>query len=124
MNSLELAGVSKSFGDFTAVSNIDLTIPRGELVSFLGPSGCGKTTLLRLVAGLERATAGSIRICGEDVTKTPPYRRGIGMVFQSLALFPHLSECRLWTAALRGRSGDLQLAGKRASRSGSSSRSG
>lgn len=91
MNSLELASVSKSFGDFTAVSNIDLTIPQGELVSFLGPSGCGKTTLLRLVAGLERATAGSIRICGEDVTKTPPYRRGIGMVFQSLALFPHLS---------------------------------
>src|SRR3989304_1285539 len=88
---IQLAGVSKSFGPIRAVDAADLRVERGELVALLGPSGCGKTTLLRLIAGYERPDAGTVEIGGRDVTALPPERRGVGMVFQDYALFPHLS---------------------------------
>ncbi|MBC6439891.1 MAG: ABC transporter ATP-binding protein [Rhodospirillales bacterium] len=91
MSGLELKDISKRFGAVTAVTDVNLDIPQGRFISFLGPSGCGKTTLLRLIAGLERATTGHIVLDGEDLTEKPTHRRNIGMVFQSLALFPHLS---------------------------------
>ena len=87
---LDLAGLEKRFGSVRAVDGVSLRIPAGTLVSFLGPSGCGKTTLLRLIAGLDVPDAGRIVLDGEDVTKRPAHQRDIGMVFQSLALFPHL----------------------------------
>ncbi len=88
---LEIVGVRKSFGATVAVENFDLTVERGEFVSFLGPSGCGKTTTLRMVAGFEKPTAGRIVIDSVDVTDMPPNRRNIGMVFQSYALFPNMT---------------------------------
>ncbi|NDV88472.1 ATP-binding cassette domain-containing protein [Aurantimonas aggregata] len=91
MSFLDIAGVTKSFGPNTVVHGFDLAIQKGEFVSFLGPSGCGKTTMLRMVAGFELPTAGTIRIDGEDVTHQQPNRRRIGMVFQAYALFPNLS---------------------------------
>jgi putative spermidine/putrescine transport system ATP-binding protein len=87
---LVLEGIGKRFGEITALADIDLAIPDGSFVCFLGPSGCGKTTLLRIVAGLEEPSAGRVLIGDEDVTAVPTSRRGVGMVFQSLALFPHL----------------------------------
>jgi putative spermidine/putrescine transport system ATP-binding protein len=87
----ELRGVSQVFGDFVAVDDIDLSIRRGALTTLLGPSGCGKTTTLRMLAGYSAPTSGTILIDGEDSTRTPPEKRGLGMVFQSYALFPHLS---------------------------------
>ncbi len=90
-DALTLHGVSKHFGEIVAVSDVDLAVPRGKLVCFLGPSGCGKTTLLRLIAGLELPTGGEVRLRGKDITHLPAHRRNLGMVFQSLALFPHLS---------------------------------
>jgi putative spermidine/putrescine transport system ATP-binding protein len=91
MTFLELNGVQKRFGDVAAVSNFNLVAARGEFVSFLGPSGCGKTTTLRMIAGFERPTAGSIVIDGTDITDRPPNRRNVGMVFQSYALFPNMT---------------------------------
>jgi putative spermidine/putrescine transport system ATP-binding protein len=91
MADLTLSGVTKSFGATRAVDAVDLTVPAGTFVCLLGPSGCGKTTLLRMIAGLEEPTAGSIRLGEEDITGLPAHRRGFGMVFQSLALFPHLT---------------------------------
>jgi spermidine/putrescine transport system ATP-binding protein len=88
---LALTGVAKSFGDHVAVNEIDLEIARGEFVTLLGPSGCGKTTLLRLLAGFEQPTAGSILLDGQDLTRLPPERRPLNLVFQSYALFPHMS---------------------------------
>jgi len=88
---LKLDGLVKRFDDVTAVAGIDLELPPGKLISFLGPSGCGKTTLLRMIAGLERPTEGRIFLDDEDITDRPAYTRDIGMVFQSLALFPHLN---------------------------------
>jgi putative spermidine/putrescine transport system ATP-binding protein len=88
---LRLQGLVKRFGDLTAVAGIDLELPPGRLISFLGPSGCGKTTLLRMIAGLERPTEGRVFLDSEDITDRPPHTRDIGMVFQTLALFPHLS---------------------------------
>lgn len=88
---LRLSGLVKRFGDVRAVDGVDLELPAGRLISFLGPSGCGKTTLLRMIAGLERPTEGRVWLDGEDVTDRPAHLRDIGMVFQSLALFPHLS---------------------------------
>ena len=87
---LVLDGLVKRFGSVRAVDGVSLDIPAGTLVSFLGPSGCGKTTLVRMVAGLERPTAGRVVVGGTDVTRQPAHERDIGMVFQSLALFPHL----------------------------------
>jgi len=91
MSGLQLGGITKTFGVVTAVKNIDLELPAGRFVSFLGPSGCGKTTLLRLIAGLETPSAGRIVLDDEDITELPTHKRNIGMVFQSLALFPHLN---------------------------------
>ncbi|MDR3403636.1 MAG: ABC transporter ATP-binding protein [Chthoniobacter sp.] len=88
---VELRNVTKRFGDFTAVDNIDLTIKEGEFLTLLGPSGCGKTTLLRMVSGFEIPTEGSVWLAGADVTHLPPYRRDVNQVFQSYALFPHLT---------------------------------
>ncbi|MFC1237485.1 ferric ABC transporter ATP-binding protein [Vibrio sp. F74] len=86
-----LKNVCKRFGDNTVIGNLDLEIEKGTLVTLLGPSGCGKTTVLRLVAGLEKPTSGQIFIDGEDVTNTSIQHRDICMVFQSYALFPHMS---------------------------------
>ncbi|HEY9679212.1 MAG TPA: ABC transporter ATP-binding protein [Drouetiella sp.] len=83
--------VSKRFGDTDAVREINLDVKAGEFFSFLGPSGCGKTTLLRMIAGFEQPTTGSVTIGGEDVTRTPPHKRPVNMVFQNYALFPHLT---------------------------------
>jgi putative spermidine/putrescine transport system ATP-binding protein len=87
----ELIGVSQQFGDFTAVDAIDLDIPEGRFTTLLGPSGCGKTTTLRMIAGYLTPTSGTIRIGGADATRTPPEKRDLGMVFQSYALFPHMT---------------------------------
>ena len=89
MDDLILRGVSKSFGNTVAVEPIDLTFGKGELTALLGPSGCGKTTLLRMVAGLEAPTLGTITLGTEDITFLPAHKRKFGMVFQSFALFPH-----------------------------------
>ncbi len=91
MADVELSGVSKSWGGAPAVDNVSFSAARGSLVAILGPSGCGKSTTLRLVAGLETASSGRIVIAGRNVTNLPPACRGISMVFQSYALFPHLS---------------------------------
>ena len=88
---LELRGVTKSFGSVDVLHGIDLSIAGGEFVVFVGPSGCGKSTLLRLIAGLEEVSAGAIAIGGRDVTDLDPSQRGIAMVFQSYALYPHMS---------------------------------
>ncbi len=89
--SVELVGVTKRFGEFTAVDDIDLTLGRGEFFTLLGPSGCGKTTTLRMIAGFEQPTEGHIRIEGDEVAGMPPHKRPTNTVFQSYALFPHLS---------------------------------
>ena len=86
---LELNDVTKRFGEVVAAEAITLGVGDGEFFALLGPSGSGKTTMLRIIAGLERPDAGSVRIGGRDVTREPPYRRGIGMVFQDFLLFPH-----------------------------------
>ncbi|MEM7519395.1 MAG: ABC transporter ATP-binding protein [Pseudomonadota bacterium] len=91
MDDLVLTGVSKSFGSARAVEQTDLTFAKGELTALLGPSGCGKTTLLRMIAGLETPSSGTIRLGGKDITDLPAHRRKFGMVFQSFALFPHYS---------------------------------
>ncbi len=91
MPHLLLENLSKRYGSTTALTGVDLAVEKGELVTLLGPSGCGKTTVLRMVAGFVAPTSGAIRIGGADVTGIVPNARGIGMVFQSYALFPHLS---------------------------------
>jgi multiple sugar transport system ATP-binding protein len=91
MGSLQLKSVRKSFGPVDVIKGIDLDVKDGEFVVFVGPSGCGKSTLLRIIAGLEDATSGSISIDGTEVVTVPPAKRGIAMVFQSYALYPHLS---------------------------------
>jgi len=88
---VEFLQVSKRFGRVTAVDAVSFAIQRGEFFSLLGPSGCGKTTTLRLLAGFEQPDAGEIRVAGASMRDTPPYERKLGMVFQSYALFPHLS---------------------------------
>ncbi len=91
MADVELLHVTKTWGGAPAVNEVSFSVNRGSLVAILGPSGCGKSTTLRLVAGLEAASSGRINIAGRDVTHLPPAQRGISMVFQSYALFPHLS---------------------------------
>ncbi len=88
---IKLRGITKQFGPFTAVSGVDLDIYKGELFSLLGGSGCGKTTLLRMLAGFETPTAGSISIDGIEMNQVPPYERPVNMMFQSYALFPHMN---------------------------------
>lgn len=91
MTAVQLNGVRKDFGEFTAISNIDLDIQSGELVALLGPSGCGKTTTLRMIAGLEVPSAGEICFDGKDVSEVAVQNRNVGMVFQRYALFPHMT---------------------------------
>ena len=91
MGRITLDKVTKQFGDVQVIPPLDLTINDGEFVVFVGPSGCGKSTLLRLIAGLEDVTAGEIRIDGKPATDLPPAKRGLAMVFQSYALYPHMS---------------------------------
>lgn len=91
MATLQLAGVHKNFGDTSVLNNVDIDIADGEFMVFVGPSGCGKSTLLRSISGLEKVSAGYIRIGGLDVTRTPPAKRGVAMVFQSYALYPHMT---------------------------------
>lgn len=91
MGSIQLREVSKSFGSVEVIPPLNLTIDESEFVVFVGPSGCGKSTLLRLIAGLEDVTSGEIHIDGNDITETRPSRRGLAMVFQSYALYPHMS---------------------------------
>ncbi|MBK3425601.1 ABC transporter ATP-binding protein, partial [Methylobacterium ajmalii] len=91
MGTLLLDGLTKRYGEATAVAGVDLDIRQGELVALLGPSGCGKTTTLRMVAGFIEPSAGRVVIGGRDVTRLPPHARDTGMVFQSYALFPHMS---------------------------------
>lgn len=88
---IKIRSLSRHFGDFVAVDNIDLDIEKGELFSILGASGCGKTTLLRMLAGFEIPTSGTIEIDGVDVTHQPPYERHVNMMFQSYAVFPHMT---------------------------------
>ncbi|MFZ1660442.1 MAG: ABC transporter ATP-binding protein [Paracoccaceae bacterium] len=90
MIALSLENICKSFGQVAVLKDISLTVNDGEFIVFVGPSGCGKSTLLRSIAGLEDVTSGTIRIGSDDVTNTPPAKRGIAMVFQSYALYPHL----------------------------------
>ena len=92
--SIEISGISKSFGDFVALEDINLTIPSGQLTALLGPSGGGKSTLLRIIAGLETADAGTIRIEGHDATTLPARKRNVGFVFQHYAVFKHMSVAR------------------------------
>ncbi|MCX7646673.1 MAG: ABC transporter ATP-binding protein [Rhodobacteraceae bacterium] len=91
MSSVVLSDLCKSFGAIDVIRGVDLVIEPGEFCVFVGPSGCGKSTLLRLIAGLEEATSGTIRIDGKDVTDAEPSARGIAMVFQNYALYPHLT---------------------------------
>ena len=91
MGKIELTKVRKSFGDVHVIPGIDLEINDGEFVVFVGPSGCGKSTLLRLIAGLEDTSSGTIEIDGKDATNLPPAKRGLAMVFQSYALYPHMT---------------------------------
>ncbi|MGJ8693589.1 MAG: ABC transporter ATP-binding protein [Thalassotalea sp.] len=91
MGSITLKQVTKSFGKVNVIKPIDLAIKDGEFIVFVGPSGCGKSTLLRMIAGLEDTTSGTIDIDGQDATATPPAKRGLAMVFQSYALYPHMT---------------------------------
>ena len=90
-SAVELKNVVKKFDEVTAVDDIDLTIGDGEFFSLLGPSGCGKTTTLRMIAGLELPTAGSVLIHGEEMGLKPPNKRPVNTVFQNYALFPHMT---------------------------------
>ena len=88
---ITLTGLRKTFGENAAVDGVDLTIPDGEFFSMLGPSGSGKTTVLRMIAGFERPTGGTVELGGVDVTRAAPFQRDVSTVFQDYALFPHLS---------------------------------
>ena len=100
-SSVQLAGVAKQFGSTIVIRDVTLDIAPGEFVVFVGPSGCGKSTLLRLVAGLEQPSAGTIHISGRDVTDVHPSKRGVAMVFQSYALYPHMSVAENMAFGLR-----------------------
>jgi len=96
-----LSGISKAFDGKTIISDFDLHIGHGEFITLLGPSGCGKTTILRLLAGLETTDSGRITLDSSDITDTPAEQRHINTVFQSYALFPHMSELRAVSAYVR-----------------------
>jgi alpha-glucoside transport system ATP-binding protein len=91
MSSLDLKGVGKAYGELNVLKDVNLDIERGEFIVFVGPSGCGKSTLLRMIAGLEDVTHGTLTLDGMELNEVPPARRGIAMVFQSYALYPHMS---------------------------------
>ena len=91
MADIVIDNVTKSFGSFVALARVDLHVADGEFLALLGPSGCGKTTLLRIIAGLETQSSGSVKIGGRDVSALPPRKRGLAMVFQNYAVFPHMT---------------------------------
>ena len=101
MTALTLTNICKNFGPVEVLKDITLSVEEGEFVVFVGPSGCGKSTLLRVIAGLETATTGAVEIGGEAVDNVPPAQRGIAMVFQSYALYPHLSVCENMALGLK-----------------------
>jgi ABC-type sugar transport system ATPase subunit len=101
MTTVDLRGIRKSFGRVPVLHGVDLAIATGEFLVLLGPSGCGKSTLLRLVAGLEDPDAGEIRIGGREVTDLEPRERGVAMVFQNYALYPHMNVAANMGFALR-----------------------
>jgi len=101
MGSLSLRSICKSFGPIEVLKGVDLEVQDGEFVVFVGPSGCGKSTLLRIIAGLDEQTSGDVRIDGRLMNNIPPAKRGIAMVFQSYALYPHLSVARNMGLALQ-----------------------
>ena len=101
MTFLKLQGVEKQFGEVKTIKGIDLTIERGQFTVFVGPSGCGKSTLLRLIAGLETLNAGSITLDGRDITRLPSAQRDLAMVFQSYALYPHMTVAENMSFSLR-----------------------
>ena len=101
MSYLQLRGIEKKFGALRVIQGIDLEIQRGEFVVFVGPSGCGKSTLLRLIAGLEQTDAGSVTLDGRDITEAPSSQRDLAMVFQSYALYPHMSVFENMSFALK-----------------------
>lgn len=109
MFGLSLDRLRKTYQDYVAVDDVSLSIPHGQFVCFLGPSGCGKTTLLRMIAGLEDPTEGTISLNGRDITAQPPNVRKFGMVFQSLALFPHLTVAENIGFSLRLQGRDARL---------------
>ncbi|MVS97475.1 ABC transporter ATP-binding protein [Devosia marina] len=98
---IELVGIDKHYGTFHALKNIDLIIPKGQFVALVGPSGCGKSTLLRSIAGLESITGGTMKIAGEVMNGVPPRKRDVAMVFQSYALYPHMTVEQNLTYSLR-----------------------
>jgi multiple sugar transport system ATP-binding protein len=101
VTALELIGITKAFGRTEVLTGIDLAVEEGDFVVFVGPSGCGKSTLLRIIAGLEDQTAGHLRIAGVSADGVPPAKRGIGMVFQTYALYPHLDVAGNMSLALK-----------------------
>src|SRR5829696_3319518 len=103
---VEIIGVTKRFGDVTAVDGMDLRIARGEFYSLLGPSGCGKTTTLRMIAGFEQPTEGEIVLAGIPIAGVPPYQRNVNTVFQHYALFPHMNVAQNVGYGLRQRKVD------------------
>jgi spermidine/putrescine ABC transporter ATP-binding subunit len=111
---IKLDGVKKRFGDVKAVNGIDLSVEEGTFLTLLGPSGCGKTTTLRMIAGFEEPTEGSVIIDGEDVSSTPPYDRPTSMVFQNFALFPHKSVGENVAFGLKMRGVDAETRERRA----------
>ena len=113
MAGLTLEDITKRFGSVVAVRDVNLHLPDGQFVCFLGPSGCGKTTLLRLIAGLENPSSGRIMLDDEDITHTPAHKRNFGMVFQSLALFPHMTVGENVSYSLRSRKADKATRRKR-----------
>lgn len=114
MSGLTLENIDKNFGAVVAVRDVNLHLPDGQFICFLGPSGCGKTTLLRLIAGLEKPCRGRILLDEEDITHTPAYKRNFGMVFQSLALFPHMTVSDNVSYSLRVRKTDKSARRQRA----------
>ncbi|RAR52205.1 putative spermidine/putrescine transport system ATP-binding protein [Paraburkholderia unamae] len=113
MTQLILQDVAKRFNDAYAVDHVNLNVPDGKLVCFLGPSGCGKTTLMRIIAGLETPTSGSMTFAGEDLLRVSANRRNFGMVFQSLALFPHMTVAQNIAYPLRLRRTDATTQSRR-----------
>ena len=106
---LQLRGIEKFFGEHRAIKGIDLTINQGEFIVFVGPSGCGKSTLLRLIAGLEGIDGGTLMLDGRDITDQPSSKRDLAMVFQSYALYPHMSVYENMSFALKLAKVDKQV---------------